>query len=164
MSGSLANIFQTLPVPSFSQIGQGISDIGGAVSDLFQSQAYGDSVQGYEASANQAFLNAKVAQSSANVNNAIELRTVTQGVGTTAADLAGAGFADSGTGLALVQSSAEQGAQGEAVTALNGQNQVNNYNAQGQAYLAEAAAAKAAQSGSIFGGIFSAISAVASFL
>src|SRR5436305_2093773 len=83
---------------------------GGAVSDLFK--GFGDAVEGknYDLAATLADKNARYTEMSTQVKQMQAQRALTMGLGETKADVAGAGFAESGSALDLLRDSASQGA------------------------------------------------------
>ena len=90
------------------------------------------------------------------------------GLGKTMADVAGAGFAESGSALDILRSSAQQGAITQAVASQQGLINEASYQEQGQSYLqmANAAGEAAKMEGSAMTGdyIAAGISAVASLV
>jgi hypothetical protein len=139
-----------------------ISDAGGAVSSLFAGfgaeaqgqlqaeglniKAQGDLAESTEydeagalAKQNEAF----TAQSTA-IKEAQNNRQVTQTIGGEQASIAGAGFANSGSSMAMLRDSASQGALTTAVAGEQGLITEASYNEQAQSYQTMSDAAKTA--------------------
>lgn len=118
----------------FLQQGGGLSDktfadFGGAASDLFagfgdQSKAAGDfaEAENYDEAAALATQNEKFAETSTALKVAQQNRELTQTIGGQEADVAGAGFSESGSSLDLLRDSASQGALTHA--AINQQGEI----------------------------------------
>jgi hypothetical protein len=110
------------------------TDIGGAVSDLFAADAdrtkaqadiiksQGDALeaQNYGQAADFATQNVGFTQTATEIKEAQQQRQVTQALGSQQADVAGAGFASSGSALDLLRDSASQGALSKAVLGQQG--------------------------------------------
>lgn len=121
------------------------SDAGGAVSDLFSSQAtatglrlkaQGDDVEAgnYDLAATLAKQNEQFTEQSTGVKQAMADRQIYQGIGTEKADIAGAGFGDSGSALDLLRSSAAQGALQKQLVGQQGLITEAGYTEQATAY------------------------------
>jgi hypothetical protein len=128
--------------------GSTIGEIGGAVSDLFQasadkSKAQFDLLEGQEYSdaAALATQNEQFTQMSTAIKEAGENRQVTMALGKTQADVAGAGFAESGSALDILRSGAQQGAIVKAATGEQGLIQEAGYAEQATSYNLMATAA-----------------------
>lgn len=124
------------------------SDIGGAVSDLFAVQGYkykaqGDLIeqQNYQQAAQLADQNAQFTEMSTGIKQAQESREIYKSLGETRADVAGAGFAESGSSIDILRESASQGALTKAVLGEQGLIQEAGYREQAQSYrnMADAA-------------------------
>jgi hypothetical protein len=114
--------------------GATFTDIGGAVSDLFaadadqtkaqadQIKAQGDALEAenYGQAADFATQNIGFTQTATEIKEAQQQRQVTQALGSQQADVAGAGFASSGSALDLLRDSASQGALSKAVLQQQG--------------------------------------------
>lgn len=133
------------------------TNISGAVSDLLSSEAtsaslklkaQGDLVEGqnYTLAADLARKNEKYTEESTAIKQTMADRQIYQGIGTEQADIAGAGFAASGSALDLLRDSAAQGALQKEVIAKQGLITEEGYNEQAQSYtnLAQYAAYAAA--------------------
>lgn len=130
-----------------------LSDAGGAVSDLFaaagdQAKAAGDrsEAQDYGLASDLAGQNDQYTQTSTAIKEAQQQRQVTQALGTTSADVAGAGFSASGSALDIMRDSASQGALAHAVLGQQGLITEAGYQEQQQAYTNMQGAANAAAS------------------
>jgi len=128
-----------------------INDIGGAVSDLFaaegdRAKAAGDRSEAtdYGLASNLAGENEKFTETSTAIKEAQQARQVTLGLGKESADIAGAGFAASGSALDLLRDSASQGALTHAVLGEQGLITEAGYTEQQQAYTNMQSAANAA--------------------
>ncbi len=152
------------------------SDAGGAVSDLFAAEGYKYKAQGnlleagsYDEAAKFADLNATFTEESTALKLHKAQRDIYQAIGGQEADIAGAGFENSGSALDLLRSSASEGALTKETLGLQGLITEQGYKTQADSYrtMAEAArlAAEAdltAATGSTITGIVKGVSAVAS--
>lgn len=97
------------------------SGIGGAVSDLFSSEATASGLRlkatgnrveagNYDLAATLARQNEQFTEQSTAVKEVMATRQIQMGAGSTEADIAGAGFSNSGSALDLLRSGAQQGA------------------------------------------------------
>jgi hypothetical protein len=127
------------------------TDFGGAASDLFASfgdkaKAQGDfsEAKNYDAAAALATQNEKFTETSTAIKEAMQQRSLTQTIGGQQADVAGAGFAESGSALDLLRDSASQGALTHAVLGQQGLITEAGYNEQAQSYANMSQAATAA--------------------
>jgi hypothetical protein len=125
-----------------------INDIGGAVSDLFavgadqskaaglRLKAQGDAIEGqdYDLAASLAGQNEQFAATSTAIKQAQNDRQIYQTIGGQKADVAGAGFAESGSSLDLLRDSASQGALTKAVAGQQGLITEAGYTEQQQSY------------------------------
>lgn len=134
---------------------QAVSYGAGAVSDIFQGQATADSLQlkatgdvaeagNYDLAAALATQNEQFTEQSTAVKQTQEQRQIYMGMGTTQADVAGAGFNMSGSALDLMRSGAQQGALTKQIIGQQGLITEASYNEQAQAYTNMSAAARAA--------------------
>jgi hypothetical protein len=164
-SGSLASISNAA-----------FSNFGGAVSDLFaasgdRAKAQGDLIeaQNYDLASTLALQNEQFTQTSTAIRQAQIDRNTTQVLGEQQADVASAGFAESGSSLDLLADSARQGALTKAVAGEQGLITEAGYQEQSQSYqnLAQSAriaadAKNKAAEGSTFTGIIKGLAGVAS--
>ncbi len=118
-----------------------IGSIGGAVQDIFGSQAHELKAQGlrleaenYEEAAGFAKQNAAFAKTSSEIKAAQLDRENYKALGGIAADVAGAGFAAGGSALDILRDSASQGALMKAVAGTQGLIQEEGYNVQSRSY------------------------------
>jgi hypothetical protein len=127
------------------------SDLGGAVSDLFaagghRAKAAGDvfEQQNYLLAAQYADQEAQYAKWSTAIKQSQDDRALYKALGETRADVAGAGFAESGSALDILRESASQGAQAKAVTGEQGLITEAGYEEQAASYRNMASAAQVA--------------------
>jgi hypothetical protein len=120
-------------------------NVSGAVSDIFSSQAtagqlrikaQGDVVEGqnYLAASKLARQNEQFTEEFTSMQQTMADRQIYQGLGTTKADIAGAGFAESGSALDLLRDSAAQGALQKQIIGRQGEITEAGYTEQAQAY------------------------------
>lgn len=151
------------------------ADLGGAVSDLFNSSAHkykaqGDLIeaQNYDLASELATQNEKFTETSTAIKQAQLDRSIYQTIGGQQADVAGAGFAESGSALDLMRDSAAQGALTKAVAGQQGLITEAGYTEAAKSYSNMADAARMAASaennastGSIFTGAIKGVAALA---
>lgn len=151
------------------------SDAGAAVSDIFagfgdQSKAQGDYAErdNYNLASQYASNESTYTQWSTNIKQAQETRDITKSLGQTTADVAGAGFASSGSALDLLRDSASQGALAKATLGQQGLITEAGYQEQATSYanMANAAqmagdAEKTAATGAFVAGGIQAVASVA---
>jgi hypothetical protein len=118
-----------------------ISNLGGAVQDLFGSEAHGLKAKGlrleaqnYEEAAGFATQNAAFAKTSSEIKQAQLDRETFKTIGGQTADIAGAGFSMSGSAIDIMSDSASQGALMKAVASTQGMIQEEGYNVQARSY------------------------------
>jgi hypothetical protein len=118
-----------------------ITAIGGAVNDLFGADAHrakaaGDRFeqQNYDLAAGYADQNAKFTETSTGIKQAQGDRELYKTLGGMSADVAGAGFSESGSALDLMRDSASQGALTHAVAGEQGLITEAGYKEQGDSY------------------------------
>jgi len=141
------------------------SAAGGAVSDLFagfgnQAKAKGDlfEAENYDLASKLATQNAEYTEQSTGIKQAQNERTIYQSMGRTSADVAGAGFAASGSALDVMRDAASQGSLVKSVTEQQGEITEAGYKEQAQSYATMAEAARAAADAADNAGIGSFIS------
>jgi hypothetical protein len=124
------------------------SDLGGAVSDLFAVKGYGYKKAGdlaeqknYQLAAQFSDQNAVFTEWSTNIKEAQASREISKSLGETRADVAGAGFAESGSAIDILRDSASQGALTKAVLSEQGLITEAGYKEQAQSYRTMADAA-----------------------
>jgi len=151
-----------------------INSIGGAVGDLFAAEGYRSKAKGlqfekanYTAAAGMADKNAEFTELSTGIKLAQLDRSIFKSLGQTTADVAGAGFASSGSALDILADSASQGSLTKSVTQQQGIIDAENYKVQAQSYrnMAQAAdvaidAANNAALGSTISGAFKGAAAI----
>jgi hypothetical protein len=116
-------------------------DVAGAVGDLFaaegaRAKAAGDRIEGqnYGLAAELAEKNVAFTKMSTEIKEFQQSRTVAQTIGEQRADVAAAGFGDSGSSLDLLRDSASQGALAHAVIQEQGLITEAGYEEQAQSY------------------------------
>lgn len=136
-----------------ANLGAVAGDIGAGVSDLFQASAdrskqQYDLLEGqeYTDAATLATQNEQFTQQSTAIKEAQESRAISKSLGQTTSQIAGAGFATSGSGLDILRDSASQGALTKAVASENGLIQETSYQQQADSYKLMATAADNAAS------------------
>lgn len=144
-----------------NEIIPGFAQLGGAVTALFGAKGAIASATSYEEAAAIAAQNAKLAKEAAAITDAQQQRQVFQTIGAQRAGIAGAGFAESGTAIDLLRSSASQGALTHALTAVNGAIQENSYAVQAGMYSGLAGAAKSTAKSETISGVLQGISGAA---
>ena len=148
------------------------SNVGGAVSDLFSAKAYGFKAKGarieqgmYNDAAVFADQNAVYTERSTAIKVAQQYRQNLKLIGGQTADIAGAGFAASGSALDILAESASQGAHARQVLGFQGQITEAGYQQQAKALRAQGdaagVAAEAADTAAEGAGISAAIHGVA---
>jgi hypothetical protein len=133
-------------------IGAGtFADIGGGISDLFaigadKAKAQGDRLeaQNYGLAAGYADQEAAFTKESTAIQEMQAQRELYKSLGQTTADVAGAGFATSGSAIDLLRQSASQGALQQAVLARQGLITEQGYEEQAQSYRTMESAANLA--------------------
>jgi hypothetical protein len=128
-----------------------ITSIGGAVNDLFAADAHrakaaGDRFeqQNYDLAGRLADQNAKFTETSTAIKQAQGDRELHKMLGGIEADVAGAGFAESGSALDIMRDSASQGALTHAVAGEQGLITEEGYKEQAQSYRNMSQAAQVA--------------------
>lgn len=121
--------------------GSTFTDFGGGISDLFaasadQSKAQGDILEGqnYALAAKYALQEAQFTKESTAIQSMQAERATYQSTSQTRADIAGGGFAASGSGLDILASSASQGALQQAVIQRQGLITEKGYDEQAESY------------------------------
>jgi hypothetical protein len=139
--------------PLFSQANA--QSLGGAVSDIFSGFADATKIQGLQAEQQQYEMAATEAEQQAHyvgVSTAIQEaqanREMFMSMGRTRAEVAGAGFASSGSALDILRSSASQGALQSAALGQQGLIQQQSLEEQAASYTTMANAVGAAEKGS----------------
>lgn len=127
------------------------SGLGGAVSDLFAAEGHrlkarGDKFEqeNYDLAAQLADKNVQFAATSTAIKQHQADRELFKSLGTTQADVAGAGFAESGSALDILRSSASEGALSKAVLSEQGLITEEGYKQQAQSYRNMSRAAQVA--------------------
>lgn len=130
-----------------------VTDIGGAVSSLFSSEGNAAQAKDFQGAATLAEQNAQLTAESTKIQELQESRTVAQSLGTTQADVAGAGFTMSGSALDIMKASAQQGSLAKSLINMQGAITENSYAAQAGAYSGAAKAANEASTAGTIGAI-----------
>lgn len=118
-----------------------MSDIFAGFGQLEKAKGEEFEQQNYEEAAVLAGQNEKFTETSTAVKEAQQERELTKSLGTTTADIAGAGFAQSGSALDILRDSARQGALQHAVIGEQGLITEAGYREQADSYRNLAAAA-----------------------
>lgn len=134
-------------------LGSDITELGGAVGSLFTSQGNAAQANDFQGASTLATQNAQLAAASTKIQATQTARSVAQSLGTSQADVAGAGFTTSGSALAILRSSASQGALAKSLVNIQGAINENSYAAQAGAYAGEAKAANEASTAGTIGAI-----------
>ena len=142
-----------------SGLGLVVSEAGNAVSDLFGSQGEAAQANSYAGGAALAQQNAQLTAASTAIQQTQTTRQVEQSLATTQADVAGAGFTESGSALDILKMSAQQGALAKSLVNIQGAINENSYAAQAGALSGEAAAANATSTAGEISGIVNAAGA-----
>lgn len=129
-------------------IGDIVTGIGGAVGSLFTSEGNAAEAASYTGAAQLETQNAQLTAASTRIQETQTARAVTQSLGTTQADVAGAGFTESGSALDLLRMSAQQGSLAASLVNIQGAINENAYAAEAGADLAKAKAANEANTAS----------------
>lgn len=127
------------------------TDLSGAVGDLFAAEGHkakgeGDRIeaQNYDLASSLALQNEKFTETSTAIKQSQLDRSIYQTIGGQQADMAGGGFAASGSALDLMRDSASQGALTKAVAGQQGLITEAGYTEQAQSYTNMASAARLA--------------------
>ncbi len=146
---------------SFNAFSGAASDIMGGFGDFAKAQGAEFEAQAYQLAAGMAMKNLEYTKMSTAVQQAQEDRKLTLAMGETRAQIAGAGFAEGGSALDILRSSAEQGALSKAVLGQQGLITEEGYREQAQAYTTMESAAQSAASQERQAGTISIITGVA---
>jgi hypothetical protein len=144
-----------------SSIFEGFGHEAKAKGDLLEAQAYSEA-------AGLADLNEKFTEESTAIKDMQTQRTINKTLGQQRADVAGAGFAESGSALDLLRESSSQGALQRQVLQRQGliteagyREQAESYRLMSQAATEAASAEKTAATGSFISGTIKAVASVA---
>ena len=102
------------------EIGQGVSNVGQGVGDLFTASALGDQEAAYKREATFYGEAAAVERSSTNIQTFQVQRQATQAIGGQQAAMAASGFLQSGSSLDIIRDSTQQANIARTVVAENG--------------------------------------------
>jgi hypothetical protein len=141
-----------------------LGDVGGAVSSLFGARGARASARSYGIAQTFAEENAKLSESATKLKLEQQQRQIFGVLGTQKAQVAGAGFAASGTALDLLRSSASQGAMTKAITAEQGAIQATSYYEQAAMYGGMKAAADTSSVGQTIAGLLQGAGAIAAIV
>lgn len=150
-----------MAVSNFAMMSSGVNSLGGAVSDFFSAAGAAKSVGLYKGAADQAAENVRTSAESTLLTDIAAQRKIEKTLGAQQAQVAHAGFAESGSALDLLSESVTQGALNRAVIGVQGQIEQGQFKAQEQAAETEAAAARGAATGAMIGGVVKGITGVA---
>lgn len=137
--------------------------IGGAVSGLFGAAGDFAEAKSYTKAADLAAQNATISLESANIQRTQAQRQIFKTLGAQKAGVAGAGLAESGSALNLLQSSASQGALTKQLITNQGNITAQGFEQESAAYQGMASATQSAGVGGIFGSVLKGIGAVLPF-
>lgn len=130
----------------------GFRDLGGAVTSLFGSRGASAAATSYDEAQRIANENADLEESSTRVKALLLQRQITKSLGTTQAQVGGAGFASSGSALDIMRDSASRGAMTKALNEEQGAITANSYREQANQFGGMATAARSsATAGTISG-------------
>lgn len=122
-------------------LGDIITAGGRAVQDLFASEGATAEANSYNSAAQLADQNAQLTKTSTKIQQTQLAQKIYQTEGTQIADIAGAGFTESGSALDLLRSSAQQGSLAKSLVNIQGAINENSYAQQAGAYRGAAKAA-----------------------
>jgi hypothetical protein len=136
--------------------------IGGAASDLFDAKGYKEAAKGYEGASRISKENAKLSSFATGIKLVQHRRDAYRTTSGQRADIAGAGFANTGSALDLMRSSAADAALDQSIINIQGTIEKNDFVAQGKLYDAQAEQAEVKEKGSIFGAVLKGAAAIGS--
>lgn len=125
-------------------LGGDIADLGDAVGSLFNAEGNAAEANSYTSAAQLEEQNAQLTAASTRIQETQQARTMAQSLGTTQADVASAGFTESGSALDILKSSAQQGSLAKSLINIQGAINENSYAAEAGADTAKAKAANEA--------------------
>lgn len=136
-----------------------IGSFASAAGSLLSAQGSDASAEAFKKASDIASQDERIQKESTAIQQLQQQRQIIKTLGGQRAEVAGAGFAESGSSLALMASSAQQGAMTVALTGIQGQILANGYAQQAAAYTgqqhaaeASASASRAGAAGGIVGG------------
>lgn len=130
-----------------------LSDLGGAVSDLFGAKGATASAGSFSQAASIAEQNAALTGQATRIRETQEARQIYRTIGGQKASVGGAGFAESGSALDLLRSSVSEGALTKAITEEQGAITENSYAEQAGQFRGMASAARSSATGQTIGGL-----------
>jgi len=134
----------------------GLTDVGGAVTALFGAAGSRASAGSYDEAERIARENAALARQATRIKDIQITRQIYQVTGQQQAEVAGAGFASSGSALDLLRSSASQGAITKAINEEQGVITANAYEEQAAQFAGMAKAARSSAEAQGIGGLLQA--------
>lgn len=138
-----------------------LSDVGGAVSDLFGMFGSQQAASAYDKAADVAEGNKAVTLRSGEIQQQQENQTIVQSLGTTNAGVAGAGFTMGGSAGDLLRMSAQKGALNKQLLANQTEITAQGFEQQAQAYEGQKEAANTKAAGQGIGGALQGVMGVA---
>lgn len=144
--------------------GMNFQSIAGGIGDLFQATGDRLEAKNYEEAQHLALINKQFTKSSTAIEQQQAGRQIAQTIGAQEAGVGGTGFAETGSAMSLLRSSAQQGALAHQTIAVNGLLAETSEQAQADAYGNMAKAAKNAATGDTVAGIGGIIGGFAKFL
>jgi hypothetical protein len=148
----------------FSGYSGAFKGVGGLIGGIINSQADAAQAQSYQEASDIAGENARLEEEATGIKEYQEQRKINESEGSIRATQAANGFEEGGSGLYALRENTMQGGIAEAGIAVQGQIQENAFLEEQAKAAGEASAAKSASQSSMVGGIFSAISGIASLL
>lgn len=136
--------------------------LGSAASDLFAAKGAGIAAEGYDDAAKLAGQNVKLSKGATRIRLAQQDREAYKIIGGAQADIAGGGFAASGTALDIMRANASEAAMDYGMIGIQGAIQTNDFKAQKVAYESSADQARMEQKGGFFSAAIKGIAAGAS--
>ena len=138
----------------------GFNLIGGAVSDLFEAKGQRIAAKGYDRAAALTEQSADLARVASNIRLRQTSREAYRIIGGQQSDVAGAGFAQSGSALDLLRSSQSEAALELGLVQTQGAIDVLDYTATAEGYRTQASQSRSSAKGSVFGAILKGVAAV----
>ena len=142
-----------LSTDTFSNLGGAVQDLFGGFADFTKGAGAAAEAKQYGMAEKLAKQNAEFEQESTAIRVMQQDRTTYQMTGGAQADVAAAGFSNSGSSLDILRSNAQQGALASAVLEKQGAITTAGYQEQAKSYGIMQKAAKAQESSDFLGGI-----------
>jgi hypothetical protein len=146
-----------------ADLANGFGDLGGAVSSIFGGIGDLSEASAYGTAAKYAGQNAELAKETTAIQAFQAQRKIGQVEGGQQAEVASAGFTNSGSSADLLRSSVAQGSLTKNLISIQGKVNENGYLEAQSQYQGMQANAEAAGAGGIFGGILKGVGALLAF-